>query len=152
MLDPASAATIVGLALLPVLKSDAGKKLVESVVGKLGEKLTEGMLKKMDELRQMIWKRLRGKPGAEQVLKGAEIGSEADLKVVVDLLQDEMEQHPDFAQELRQVAQQIINIDSIEARNIQNNYGESQGMQVNDSKGYVIQAHTVNFGNSPPQH
>jgi hypothetical protein len=69
MIDPASAATIVGLAFAQFFQTEAGKKLIEGSVGKLGESLTEGTLKKMNELRQMIWNKLRGKPGGEQVLQ-----------------------------------------------------------------------------------
>jgi hypothetical protein len=150
MVDLASAANIVYLAFAQFLQTDAGKKLLEGSFGKLGEKLTEGTLKKMGELRQLIWNRLRGKPGAEPALKAAETGSEADLKQVIALLQAEMEQSPEFARELSQVAEQIINIASVEGRNVQNIYG-GQGMQVNDAHAPVIQANTVtlNYGPKP---
>jgi hypothetical protein len=58
---------------------------------------------------------------------------------VIELLQREMDHDPKFARELHQMAQQIINIDSMEGRNIQNIYS-GQGLQVNDPKSQVIQA------------
>lgn len=47
-----------------VIATLAFTKILEKTV----EKFTEGALTKMDELRQKIWKKLRGNPRAENAL------------------------------------------------------------------------------------
>ena len=47
-------------------------KFVESGAGKLAEKFTEAPIAKMEELRQKIWEKLRGKPKAESALAAVE--------------------------------------------------------------------------------
>ena len=60
-----------------------------------------------------------------------------------------MKQEPAFADELQQIAQQIINIEKVEG-NVMNVFG-GQGLQVNDPNAPVIQAGesaniTFNYG------
>lgn len=121
---------------------------MEGSIGKLGEKLTEATLKKMEALRQKIWQKLRDKPQAENAIKAVQNGSEAELGQIIQALQAEMAADPQFAQEVHQLAQQIINIESIDGRNIQNIYG-GQGLQVNDPNQPVFQIQgnpTIHFG------
>jgi histidinol-phosphate/aromatic aminotransferase/cobyric acid decarboxylase-like protein len=149
MTDPISAATIVYLAFQEFIKTDAGKKLVESSIGKLGEKLTEGSLKQLGELRQKIWQKFRGKPEAEDAMIAVQNGADDQLQPMIQALEAEMVADPQFAAEVRQIAQQIINIETIEGRNVQQIFG-GQGLQVNDPKAPVIQnkdgSITINYG------
>lgn len=140
MTDPFSALGIAALAFLGhFAQSEPGKKFIESIVGKLGEKTLEAGLKKADELKAIVVKRLRCNAAAEQAIAAAENGDEKALQTVGAYLNVAMLEDEPFAAQVRQIAAQIINIDKIEGRNIQNVYG-GQGLQVNDPNAPVIQA------------
>jgi hypothetical protein len=85
----------------------AFQKFIESGAGKLAEKFTEGAIAKMDKLREKIWARLRGRPGGQNALLAAEKGSKADLENVAAHLQLAMVEDPQFADEIRSLAQEI---------------------------------------------
>ncbi|NJO81001.1 MAG: hypothetical protein HC827_22540 [Cyanobacteria bacterium RM1_2_2] len=82
-------------------------KFLESSVGKLSEKFTETAITKMNQLRQLIWQKLRGNPRAETALAAVEQGSKPDLDRLTVYLQDAMEDDPQFATEVKTIAQEI---------------------------------------------
>lgn len=140
MADPFSALGIAAFAFLShFAKSEAGKKFIESIVGKLGEKTLEAGLKKAGELKAIIVKKLRGNAAVEEAIVAAERGDEKALQTVGAYLNVAMVEDETFATQVRQIAEQIINIGKIEGRNIQNIHG-GQGLQVNDPNAPVIQA------------
>ncbi len=85
----------------------AFQKFIESGAGKAAEKFTEGAIAKMDKLREKIWARLRGRPGAQNALMAVEKGSKADLENVAAHLHLAMGEDPQFADEIRLLAQEI---------------------------------------------
>jgi len=134
----------------------AFRKFIESGAGELAKKFTEGAIVKMDALRQKIWNKLRGKPTAELAITSVEQGSKAELDRLIAYLQVEMDNDPQFKEEVQTLAQQIhqeIAIGEIIGRNVQQVF-EGQGLQVNDPQAPVIQAQnspiTFNYG-VPPQ-
>lgn len=140
MTEPFSALGIAAFAFLShFAQSEPGKKFIESIVGKLGEKMLEAGLKKAGELKSIVVKKLQGNATAEQAIALAESGDEQALKTVGAYLNVAMVEDQEFAAQVRQMAEQIINVGRIERKNIQNIYG-GQGLQVNDSTAPVIQA------------
>lgn len=61
----------------------------------------------MDQLRQLIWQKLRGNPRAETALTAVEQGSKPDLDRLTVYLQDVMEDDPQFATEVESIAKEI---------------------------------------------
>lgn len=94
-----AASTIIALAFQKFL--DAGS-------GKLGEKFTEGAIAQMDDLRKLIWNKLRGKsPKVDEALQKAEQGDKAALETIAKNLDVVMDEEPEFANEVRLLAQTI---------------------------------------------
>jgi hypothetical protein len=84
------------------------QKLIESGAGELGKKFTVTAIEKMDELRQIIWDKLRGKsPRIDEALASAEKGDRPALETVAKYLDVAMEEDTDFAAEVQAVAQVI---------------------------------------------
>lgn len=106
------------------------------------EKFAEATLAKMDELRQKIWQKLRGKPQLEAALQDAENGSQEKLETIVaPHLEEAMNTDKQFAQEVQTLAQEIqqeINIGEIQGRNVQNVYG-GEAFQSNDANAPTFQ-------------
>jgi hypothetical protein len=139
MSDPFSALGIAAFAFLShFAQSEPGKKFIESIVGKLGEKTLETGLQKAGELKAIVIKKLRGNKQAEQAIAAAEQGNQKALQTVGAYLNVAMMEDEAFATQVRQMAEQIINIGKIEGRNIQTVYS-GQGLQVNDPRSEVIQ-------------
>ena len=151
MVEPISAASIATLAFLTQLaQTELGKKFIESVVGKLGEKTLEGGLGLMNKLKALIGSKLSGNPEAEAAIGAVETGEPEGIEDLAYHLKRVMKQEPAFADELQQIAQQIINIEKVEGRNVMNVFG-GQGLQVNDPNAPTIQAGesaniTFNYG------
>ncbi|KAM3102461.1 hypothetical protein ACKFKF_03680 [Phormidesmis sp. 146-12] len=140
MADPLSAIGIAAFAFLShFAQSEPGKKFIESIVGKLGEKTLEAGLKKADGLKSIVIKKLQGNAAAERAITAAEGGDPEALQDVGAFLRLAMSQDQEFAAEVRQIAEQIINVGKTDARNVMNVY-DGQGLQVNDPKSQVIQA------------
>ncbi|HIK39292.1 hypothetical protein [Thermoleptolyngbya sp. M55_K2018_002] len=153
MIDPLSitAGTILAYAL---------PKLLDASMEKVGELLTEEAMnqarQKGQALRQAILRRLN--PEKQRQLEQAMAAAETSLDERQKLeawLERMMQQHPDFAEELRKLAQeihQIINIDKVQGRNVQQVFG-GQGLQVNDPNQPVFQIQgnpIFNLGSQPP--
>ncbi|MGK7924211.1 MAG: hypothetical protein AB4290_02980 [Spirulina sp.] len=95
------------------------------------EKLTEAGLGKLNQLREKIGKRLRGRSEAEKVLTEAENVPPEAVEVVTGYLEEEMQKDPDFAKEVNDLAQEIINIGKIE------NWSVTGGQVIKDNTGTV---------------
>jgi len=97
-----TAATILTLALGEFIKGTAGT---------VGTKMVEGAIALTKTLREKLKAKFKGNPKAEIALATIEQeGSEAALKKLEVYLDDEMTDDPLFAEEIRQVAQQILQI------------------------------------------
>ena len=96
------AGTIAGLAFNEFIKSGAGE---------LAKKSVGGAIDLLKNLRDRIQTRFRGNERAETALSEVEQqGTQAALEKVTKYLDIEMMEDEAFATEVRQVAQQIINI------------------------------------------
>jgi hypothetical protein len=102
MTDPVTTITASALATL------AFQKFIESGAGELAKKFTGAAIVKMDELRQKIWNKLRGKsPGVDEALTQVEQGDRAALATIARNLDVVMDENPDFAREVQAIAQEI---------------------------------------------
>jgi hypothetical protein len=119
--------------------------LIEVGVGKLGEKATEAVLSKINQLYQKIRTRLWGNPQAEAAIVGLEQQQTTDLEPITQCLQAVMADDPDFAQEIRQLAQEIVNIGTVDG-NVQNIL-QGDGYMSIDNQGQAFQggSHTINI-------
>ncbi len=128
-----------------VIVTLAFTKFLETTV----EKFTEGGLKKIDELRQKIWAKLRGNAKAEEAFKAVEAQETKDITPIVNYL-NEVED-PKFLEELQTLARQIINIGTVEGEN----WNVSGGV-VNynkESKAPIVQGNentiNISYNNQP---
>jgi hypothetical protein len=124
-----TAATIAQLAFNEFIKSSAG----EAAKNLTGEALT-----KANDLRKAIWAKFKGSDRAETALAEVEkAGTTEALDKVTKLLDAEMSFEPEFASQIRQLAQQIINIQNTTTTNQQNiNYGRDQNI-INQPQGDI---------------
>ena len=140
-MEPVTTLTAAAIANL------AFQKFVESGAGELAKKFTTDAIAKMDELRQKIVARLRGKPTAEAALTSVEQGSKAELDRLTAYLQVAMDDDPAFANEIRLMAQQI-NAGKIQDNSsmVQNNSDNAKGWQtkVDGGTAYVGEIHIQN--------
>jgi hypothetical protein len=102
MADPVTAITASALVTL------AFQKFIESGAGELAKKFTGASIVKMDELRQKIWDKLRGKsPRVDEALAQVERGDRAALSTIARNLDVVMDDDSDFAREVQAIAQEI---------------------------------------------
>jgi len=102
MADPITVLSASAITTLAV------QKLIESGAGELAKKFTVTAIEKMDELRQKIWDKLRGKsPRVDEALVNAEKGDCTALETVAKYLDVAMDEDADFAAEVQAVAQVI---------------------------------------------
>jgi hypothetical protein len=124
MIDP-----IVTVATAEILKL-AFDEFIKTSAGETAKKLTGEALSKAGDLRQKVvsWFENKKNVKAEKAIKAIqEQGSIEALNKLTTYLDDEMEEEPLFAQDLQQIARQIINIQSQNTSNRQNiNYGRDQ--------------------------
>jgi hypothetical protein len=139
MADPVTLSATVIAAL-------AFTKMLEKTV----EKFTEGALTKMDELRQKIWNKLRGNPRAENALTAVEQGNKDELQRLAVYLQDAMEDDPQFANEVRVLAQEI-NAGKLQDNSSMNqyNYDNARAVQNRNEGGTNYSAAEMNFYHNP---
>ena len=128
----------------------AFRKFIESGAGELAKKFTEGAIVKMDALRQKIWDKMRGKLTAEAALTSIEQGSKAELDRLVAYIQVAMDDDPQFADDIRLMAQQI-NAGKIQDNSsmTQNNYDSSTGYQTKIEGGTGFVGGTHYHGEKP---
>lgn len=108
------------------IASLALQKFVETGAGKAAEKLAEGAVAKLDNLRQMIWAKLRGQP-VEKVKAAIEQKqpiTQTQIDQVAAYLQVAMDSDPKFAKEAQMLAHEItlMQIEDNSSTN-QTNYG-----------------------------
>ena len=130
-------------------------KFFESSIGKLGEKFTETGLQKIDELYTKIRQKLSGNTAANRALAEVEQGKEDALQRVAVYLLDEMQADPDFATEVKKIADEI-NIHRVEdnSSQIQNIYSGGKGYQTkigDNTTNHLGDNITYNNYGTPPQ-
>lgn len=132
-MEPVTSALTVALIL-----QTACSEFVKGTTGEAGKQLSAGAIAKVKQLYQIIKARLSNDPKARETIAAIEKGKSTDFKALEHPLSLEMANDPEFAHQVRQLAHQIINIDSVEGRNVQNVYG-GEAFQVNDPNAPVIQ-------------
>jgi hypothetical protein len=128
-------------------------KFLESSAGEAAKKLTPLILEKIDTLRRKIWTRLRGIPEIDALQGTVEDSgkvTDPQINLLTPHLEAAMREDSTFAQEVRQLANEInqeINIGEILGNN-QTVYGGS-AVQINDPNAPVftgdISGGTFNF-------
>ncbi|MGE5660320.1 MAG: hypothetical protein ACM37W_27330 [Actinomycetota bacterium] len=89
----------------------AFNEFIKSSAGEAAKKLTGEALAKANDLRKAIWIKFKGNSRAETALAEVETeGTPATLEKVTKYLDLEMDEDPTFASDMRQIAQQIINL------------------------------------------
>jgi hypothetical protein len=121
MTDPITASAIATLAFQEFIKSGAGE---------LAKKFTGEAIAKMGQLRELIWKKLRGNPDAENAMGNVENGQEDDLADIGTYLKAAMIRDLEFAGQVQAIALEInagrlLNQDSM----VQNNHDNARGWQ-----------------------
>lgn len=138
MTDP-----IIAITTAEILKL-AFNEFIKSSAGETAKKLTGEALTKADELRQKIvaWFKNKQDVKAERAINAVQDqGSPEALNKLITYLDDEMEAEPNFAQYLRQLAQQIINIHNIHKEEVR--FGEMKQVNRDNAKGTQVQAHRI---------
>lgn len=83
-------------------------KFYEGVGSNLAEKAVALLPKKVEHLGQIIWERcLKGKPGAEQLLKRSADGSAEDQKKLENFLEAFLEKNTSLKEEVKVIAEEI---------------------------------------------
>jgi hypothetical protein len=138
MPDPVTTMTASAIATL------AFQEFVKSGAGELAKKFTTEAIAKMDELRQKVLEKLKGKPKAESAIAAVEQGSKPDFDRLAVYLQDEMEDDPQFANDVRLLANEINAGKLIDNSSLtQNNYDNAKGWQtkVEGGTAYIGEIH-----------
>lgn len=128
MSDPLTAGVLVGLAV---------QKFVESGVGELAKKFTTEAIAKIPELWQQIKNKLQGRsPKVDEALVKLESGDRSAIDTVTKNLDVVLDDEPEFANELKLLAQ-TIQAGKIQGNStmIQNNSDNARGFQVNAEGG-----------------
>ncbi len=138
MAEPVTTLTAAAIANL------AFKKFIETGAGKLAEKFTQAAIEKMDELRQKIWEKLRGKKNAEAAITAIEQGSGDNIKEELNrlavYLKDVMDDEPEFAAELQVIAREI------NAGKLQDNSQMVMNIDGENNTGYQSKNEVTNQG------
>jgi len=122
MSDPITASLLVGLAV---------QKFVESSAGELAKKFTTEAIAKIPELWQQIKNRLQGKSAkVDEALVKLESGDRSAIDTVTKNLDVVLDDEPEFAHELKLLAQ-TIQAGKIQDNSTmtQNNSGNARGWQ-----------------------
>jgi len=122
----------------------AFNEFIKSSAGETAKKLTSESFVKAGELRQKIvtWFKNKQDVKAEKAITAIqEQGSSEALNNLTTYLNDEMKAEPIFAQDLRQLAQQIINIQNISKEQVQ--FGDMKQANRDNAKGFQVQAHQI---------
>jgi len=125
MMEPVTTATAIAAAKLVEL---AFNEFVKSGVGEIAKKTVGGAIDLVKNLRDKIKAKFQGNKRAEQALAEVEQeGNSAALDKVTKYLDLELDEDEAFATEVRQIAQQIINIQNQNNSSREyNNYGRDQ--------------------------
>ncbi|MBW4625226.1 MAG: hypothetical protein KME49_06910 [Brasilonema octagenarum HA4186-MV1] len=134
---------IVAVTAAEILKL-AFNEFIKSSTGEAAKKLTSEALSKANELRQKIVSRFKDRQNvkAEKAITAVqEQYSLEALNKLTTYLDDEMDEEPSFADDLRQLAQQIINIQNISQKQVQ--FGEMKQLNRDNAKGTQVQANRI---------
>jgi hypothetical protein len=146
MVDPATltATTIAALAF---------QKFLESGAGELGKKFTTEAIAKMDTLLKRIWAKLRGKPRVEEVKAAIEQTHKItpeQVNQVAAYLQVAMDEDPQFANDLRLLAQEINAGKLVDQSNMTMNvYDQAKGWQTKVEGGTAYIGSEVHIQGKP---
>jgi phosphoribosylformylglycinamidine (FGAM) synthase PurS component len=117
MTEPITAVTIAALAFNEFIKAGAGELAKKSISGGV-----EGVKKLRDYLKSKF---VGNERATDAIAELEQHGTEAALTKVTKYLDLEMVEDEAFAHDVRQLAQQIINNQTVENRQY-NNYGRDQ--------------------------
>ena len=125
MMEPVTTATAIAAAKLVEL---AFNEFIKSGAGEIAKKTVGGAIDLVKNLRDKIKAKFQGNERAEKALAEVEIeGNSAALDKVTKYLDLELDEDEAFATEVRQIAQQIINIQKQNNSSREyNNYGRDQ--------------------------
>jgi hypothetical protein len=143
MSDPLTAGVLVGLAV---------QKFVESGAGELAKKFTTEAIAKIPELWQQIKNKLQGRSAkVDEALRNLESGDRSGIDTVTKNLDVVLDDEPEFANELKLLAQTIqagkIQDNSTMTQNISDN---ARGWQtkVEGGTAYIGEIH-IQHGQTP---
>jgi adenosyl cobinamide kinase/adenosyl cobinamide phosphate guanylyltransferase len=109
----------------------AFNEFIKSSAGEAAKKLTGEALAKANDLRKAIWAKFKGNARAETALAEVEKeGTPAALDKVTKYLDLEMDEDQTFASEVRQLAQQIVNIQNQTAETADRIYKQNAGRDI----------------------
>ncbi|ELS01214.1 hypothetical protein Xen7305DRAFT_00009160 [Xenococcus sp. PCC 7305] len=100
-MEPITLSAVTAIATL------AFQKYLETSFDELSTKFNSVAIDKMDQLRKMIWQKLRGNSDAENALKNIEEGTEQDLSEVATYLKAALNKDPEFTSQVQTIAQEI---------------------------------------------
>lgn len=141
MADPMTTLTASAIATL------AFQKLIESGAGELAKKFSTEAIAKMDTLLKRIWAKLRSKPRVEEVktvIDQTQKITPEQVNQIAAYLQVAMDEDPQFAKDVRLLAQEINAGKLIDQSNMtQNNYDQAKGWQtkVEGGTAYIGEIH-----------
>lgn len=143
MSDPLTAGVLVGLAV---------QKFVESAAGELAKKFTTEAIAKIPELWQQIKNKLQGRsPKVNEALVKLEAGDRSAIDTVTKNLDVVLDDEPEFANELKLLAQ-TIQAGKIQDNSTmtQNNSDNARGWQtkVEGGTAYIGEIH-IQHGQTP---
>jgi len=130
----------------------AFQKFIESGAGELAKKFTEGAIAKMDELRQKVMEKLRGRSErVDEALAKVEQGDRAALETIAKNLEVVMDEQPEFAAAVKVLAHEINAGKLVDNSSMtQNNYDNAKGWQtkVDGGTAYIGEIHQ--YGQDKP--
>jgi hypothetical protein len=141
MADPVTTLTASAIATLAL------QKFIESGAGELAKKFSTEAIAKMDILLKRIWARLRGRPRVEEVkaaIDQAQKITPEQVNQIAAYLQVAMDDDPQFATDLRMLAQEINAGKLLDQSHMtQNNYDQARGWQtkVEGGTAYIGEIH-----------
>jgi hypothetical protein len=141
MADPVTTLTASAIATL------AFQKFIESGAGELAKKFSTEAITKMETLLKRIWVKLRGKPRMEEVKAAIDETHKItpeQVNQIAAYLQVAMDDDPQFAAEIRMLAQEINAGKLIDQSHMtQNIYDQAKGWQtkVEGGTAYIGEIH-----------
>jgi hypothetical protein len=141
MVDPVTTLTASAIANL------AFQKFIESGAGELAKKFSTEAIAKMDTLLKRIWFKLRGKPRVEEVKVAIDQSHKItpeQVNQIAAYLQVAMDEDPQFANDIRLLAQEINAGKLVDQSHMtQNIYDQAKGWQtkVEGGTAYIGEIH-----------
>lgn len=141
MVDPVTTLTASAIATL------AFQKFLETGAGELAKKFSTEAIAKMETLLKRIWVKLRGKPRVEEVKAAIDQTHKItpeQVNQITAYLQVAMDEDPQFANDIRLLAQEINAGKLVDQSHMtQNLYDEAKGWQtkVEGGTAYIGEIH-----------